>query len=362
MHNRGMRYRFIALTLLAAVAWAADERLSVDQIVSFVSSAVKLKQPDKELADYLRHVRLTNRLDESTVENLQSLGAGPKTVAILRGLITSSAALPPPAPVEPKPPAPTIPPPDSIEQSKILDEVRQYALNYTKQLPNFICVQVTRRYQDPSLGGFWRLLDTITSRLSYFDQREDYKVVLVNSQPVNDLPLDKLGGTVSQGEFGSMMKEIFQPEAEARFGWDHWATLHGKRVMAFAYDIDQAHSKYHLIVDKTIEYVPAYRGLIYVNQDTHVIERLTQNPYDMPAGFPISEVKLVLDYDIQKIGDSEFMLPLKAVVSSRSPRFLTKNDVEFKLYRKFGTETTIKFEDVGDPMPEDKTKEKPPKP
>src|SRR5216684_1727015 len=123
MHNRSMRYRFIALALLAAVAWAANDRLSVDQIVSFVSSAVKLKQPDKEVADYLRHVQLTNRLDERTVEDLQSFGAGPKTVAALRGLITNSAALPAPAPVEPKPPAPGIPPPNSLEQAKIFDEV-----------------------------------------------------------------------------------------------------------------------------------------------------------------------------------------------------------------------------------------------
>ena len=173
--------------------------------------------------------------------------------------------------------------------------------------------------------------------------------------------MEKLGGTVSKGEFGSMMKDIFKPEARARFDWDHWATLHGKRVMAFAYDIDQAHSEYHIRAE-TIEYVPAYRGLIYVNQNTHVIERLTQIPYDLPAGFPLSDVKLVLDYDIQKIGDSEFMLPLKAVITSRAPRFLTKNDVEFRLYRKFGTESTIKFEDVAEPMPEDKTKEKPPKP
>src|SRR5258708_29595718 len=107
-----MRYRFIALALLGTVAWAADMRLSVDQIVSFVSSSVKLKTPDKEVADYFRHVQLTNRLDESIVENLQSLGAGPKTVGALRALITSSATLSPPAPVDPKLPRPTIPPPD----------------------------------------------------------------------------------------------------------------------------------------------------------------------------------------------------------------------------------------------------------
>ena len=37
---------------------------------------------------------------------------------------------------------------------------------------------------------------------------------------------------------------------------------------------------------------------------------------------------------------------------------MTKNDIEFRLYRKFGTESTIKFE-TPDPLPEDQTKEKP---
>ena len=37
---------------------------------------------------------------------------------------------------------------------------------------------------------------------------------------------------------------------------------------------------------------------------------------------------------------------------------MTKNDIEFRLYRKFGTETSIKFE-TPDALPEDQTKEKP---
>jgi hypothetical protein len=54
------------------------------------------------------------------------------------------------------------------------------------------------------------------------------------------------------------------------------------------------------------------------------------------------------------------MLPVKAVVAStRSDNYLSKNEIEFRLYRKFGTETTIKF-DTPDALPEDKFKEKPP--
>jgi hypothetical protein len=352
------RLIFIAVPVLGlSIAFAADMRLTVDQLVSFIKSAVQLKQPDKQVAEYLRHVKLTNKLDDRTIEDLQGLGAGPKTVAALKDLGTGSANLtpPPPPPVAPPPPPP-IPPPSSIEQAKILDEVRQYGLNYTKQLPNFLCVQVTRRYIDPARQDSWRLVDTVTQKLSFFDQREEYKLITVNGR-TSDMPIDSLGGTTSAGEFGSMMKDIFSRESEASFDWEKWATLRGKRAYVFSYDIDQSHSRYHVLWDKSLEYIPAYRGLIYVDRDTNMVMRIVMNPYGFPTSFPVQQVQTILDYDYTKIGDAEFMVPLKAAVTSRTTRYSSKNDVEFRLYRKFGTETTITF--TPDPLPEDKLKEKP---
>ncbi len=194
--------------------------------------------------------------------------------------------------------------------------------------------------------------------MSYFEQKEDYKVVLVNNQPVQDMSLEKLGGTISEGEFASMMREIFMRESEARFEWDHWATLRGRPTYVFSYDIDQPHSHYKITADRTQEYVPAYQGKIYVDVDSKMVTRIVHTPYDIPASFPIQEVQTVLDYDYVKIAGQEFLLPLKAVVTSRSARYRSKNEEEFRMYRKFGTESTIKFE-TPDPLPEDKTKEKP---
>ena len=51
------------------------------------------------------------------------------------------------------------------------------------------------------------------------------------------------------------------------------------------------------------------------------------------------------------------MLPLKSVNTSSRTRFKSRNEIEFRLYRKFGTESTIKFE-TPEPLPDDKTKEK----
>ena len=52
----------------------------------------------------VKRLKLTNRLDAGTVEDLQGLGAGPRTLAALRELITASASLPVAAPVAPPPP------------------------------------------------------------------------------------------------------------------------------------------------------------------------------------------------------------------------------------------------------------------
>jgi hypothetical protein len=350
------------LLILAAAAGlvAADMSLTVDKLKAFIASTVQMKQPDIQVAQYLRHVKMTEKLDDRTVEALQSQGAGPKTVAALRELVEASATLPEAAPPAPKQVYVPKPPPDSVEQGRILDEMREYVMNYTKNLPNFICVQVTRRDIDPSgKGTAWYHRDTITTRLSFDGQKEDYQVALVNNQPVTNMKMEQLGGTVSAGEFGTMMKDIVQPDSNARFAWDHWATLRGRPTYVFAYDITQPYSKYRIEETDTKEsIVPAYRGQLYIDRDTKMVTKVTLNPYNIPADFPIRDVHVTLDYDFAKIGDADFMLPVKAVLTSRASRFATKNEIEFRLYRKFETGSTIKF-DTPDPLPEDQTKEKP---
>ena len=73
------------------------------------------------MAEYLHHVKMVEKLDDRTVEELQGMGAGPKTVAALRELGDASGSLPMAAPPPPKPVIVPIAPPDSIEQGKILD-------------------------------------------------------------------------------------------------------------------------------------------------------------------------------------------------------------------------------------------------
>ena len=357
-----MRCLLLLVTALALFG-AEQMALTVEKLTDFIRSAVQLKQSDKEVAETLRHVKMVEKLDDRTIEDLQSLGAGPKTVAALKALGDASASLPEAAPPPPKPVVVPIPPPDSIEQAKIIDDAREYVLNYTKNLPNFICAQVTRRYVDSGgTGSSWYHLDTITARLTYNGQHEDYQVTMKNDQPVTNVKMEQLGGTVSAGEFGTMMSDIFNPQSQAQFSWDHWATLRGRRTYAFAYDVAQENSQYHIKeTESGREIVPAYRGLVYIDRDTKMVTKITLNPYNIPSDFPIRDAHESLDYDFQTIGDAQYMLPLKAVLTSKMDRFMNKNDIEFRLYGKFETGSTIKF-DTPDALPDDQTKDKPDKP
>src|SRR5262249_52019436 len=148
------------------------------------------------------------------------LGRGPRPIAALRDLSGSSSALPeaPPPPVVA--PKPTIPAPDSVEQAQILDEIIDKARNYAKGLPDYMCIQVTRRRYDPSGSENWRLHDTIQEQLSYVDHKETYKVVMYNGQSVANVQHYQLGGAISSGEFGSIYTEIFAPETATEFNWD----------------------------------------------------------------------------------------------------------------------------------------------
>ena len=106
----------VIAALLVCVSATAQQSLKVDQLLSFVRSSIKLKQPDKEVAAYIAKLKLSEKLDERTVEELQGEGAGPKTVAALNELATASESLPKPQPKVVKPAPPPIPPPPPEEQ------------------------------------------------------------------------------------------------------------------------------------------------------------------------------------------------------------------------------------------------------
>ncbi|HLG96189.1 MAG TPA: hypothetical protein VKX49_07755 [Bryobacteraceae bacterium] len=234
--------------------------------------------------------------------------------------------------------------PDTGKQKQILADATEYALNHEQLLPNFICTQTTQRFVDFTGKSGYRSVDLIVERLTYFDHKEDYKVFMVNGEASN-LSHHDLGGAISSGEFGSVMKGIFWPDANTQFNWERFYKLRGRRMNVYSYRVEASKSDYHIVVPvKKLDLVTAYHGLVFIDDEKHYVHRITLHADGIPADFPVQEVGLVLDYDYTRIGDSEYLLPLEFELRSREGVRLIKNDVTYDGYRKFGSDSTITFD------------------
>lgn len=334
-------------------------KLSSDQVVSFIKSSIRLKHPDPQVANYLKKVVLTDQLTPARVEDLLADGLGPKAYDQLMLMAKASVVLPLPMSTNatPKAVAPSIPPPTEAEQRQLIGELREYAMNYDKRLPDFLCTQVTRRFYDPSGLEYWVNADTITAKLSYFQNKEEKKVLFVNNQ-YKDIDWDKLGGATSTGEFGSLLREVFEQESQAVFQWERWGTLRGKRNHVIRYRVPQRGSKWSIVYEKSMSVTPGYSGFIYADAQTGMVTRVTLEAQEIPSYFPIQMAKTQLDYDYTEISGNTFLLPLRAEIKMREGKFLVRNDIEFRNYRKFGADTSITF-DTPEPLSSDVVNESP---
>jgi hypothetical protein len=201
-------------------------------------------------------------------------------------------------------------------------------------------------------------VDLLTIRLSYFDQKEEYKLIMHNNRPTQE-DFKSVGGATSTGEFGSLLREIFEPRTHAHFEWDGWARLRDQLVMAFHYSVEQVNSQWGIEYEHKDHIVPAYSGRILLDKETHVVLRVTLNADNIPPTFPVKMATTILDYDYTDISGHPFLLPLKSETQMSADGVLSKNDTEFRLYRKYSAEAEITYDITPDALPADKTKETP---
>lgn len=262
----------------------------------------------------------------------------PAGLSILAGALALAQATPPAdkAPLKP---------PDLLEQAKVIAEMREYALNYTAKLPNFLCVQVTRRfYSDrdgrvPSNGA-----EVIQEQVNFYQHRESYKVQLRNGLAVQNMTHEQLGGATSSGEWGSMLNNIFAIQNGAQFDWSRWGALRGRTMYVFAYRIEKNHGYSMRDIKARTERTSAYAGLIYADAETREIQRITMKLVEIPPDFTVTHLQLRLDYKPTHIAGRIYTLPFNYELTSDDIDGRRQNVAEFKLYQVYGADTTLMFE------------------
>lgn len=334
----------LSVAILVLPALAADPPPStVREVVVLVREGIAAHRDDKQIAKALSKVKLAEKLESQPVEELESAGAGPKTIEELDHLIELSENLPD----SDTPPGFALPPvPSQDEMTAAIHHARVYAINYTERLPDFLCNENVERFEDRVGKGNWDKKDVLGVRLSYLDHAEEYHLVTLNGHPTTQ-SFQSVRGAWSQGEFGSMMLEVFDPASHAQFRWDHWTHLRKRATQVYSYRIRQNVSHYKLeygMGGAPAEVIVGLEGLVYLDGETKDIVRITNRAVDIPLDFPVRQAITALDYAPQDVGGKQFVLPLRAEVRMGTGFVHTKNEVVFSGFRKFQGESTITFD------------------
>jgi hypothetical protein len=231
------------------------------------------------------------------------------------------------------------------------------ALEYVDKLPDFTCTQVTHRtsgkagFSLPRVGNrlntlgsgnAWGVSDVIEEKLTYIGKSEQYEVLKINGKPAKGVDHLKLQGAFSAGEFGTVLHDLFDPDTLATFSWDRIERVHGRAAYVYSFRVTQEHGAAVIHRDPDRQIVAAYSGRIFVDPQTFSVLRMNVT-LDLPAGFPIVHADRMIEYKPIVIANKEYLLPSHSEIHMQDSAQWYVNEVDFKDYHKFASESTIHY-------------------
>ena len=235
-------------------------------------------------------------------------------------------------------------PPAPNPNAPLIERARDVANEWVGKLPNFLCEQFTTRYVSDSRPADWHAQDVVSAKVIYEDGRERYENISINGRPSKVDPAKSGEGAWSQGEFGTMLADLFSPATAARFQSSGDGQVSGLSAKIYDFSVEQPRSHWRIIPGGQ-HYNPAYRGSIWVDKKEARTLRIEEEALDLPKEFPVDHAEMTIDYDFVAIGTQRVLLPVKAEVlmCQRGTPDCDRNIIEFRNYHKYGAESTVKF-------------------
>jgi hypothetical protein len=229
------------------------------------------------------------------------------------------------------------------EQKTLWDEAAKNAMGYLDRLPNFRCTQETHRFTAPLKSpDQLKEADSFKDALMYEGGKVQYQRIEINGVKPENADLTKTG-VAARNEFGSMLRGLFDTDTAAAYKWAGRSMAMGVLCQVFEVEVSKPKSNFVMNIGGTREHV-AYSGRVFIDEETGMVRRLTIQGVGLPKENSLQSPALSLDYGMVKIGQNDYLLPLRSVLQLRHAKAFVRNETVFGGYRKFDAETQIKFQ------------------
>jgi hypothetical protein len=226
----------------------------------------------------------------------------------------------------------------------LIAKTRDWSQTFTQGLPNFVCRQLTTRYQEESKSSGFQPIDIVTATVVYEDGHESYRDITVGGHKVNK-KMNEIGGSTSTGEFASTLASLFSDYTQAEFRRAQTTAIGQTPAVIYDFKVLLKHSDWRIVVGgQTLQ--PAYSGSVWVDSSTGHVRRIEMSANNIPKDFPLDAVEWAVDYDHVSLGATHtFLLPVHAenLSCQRGSTICTKNAVDFRDYHKYSGESSITF-------------------
>ena len=260
------------------------------------------------------------------------------------------------------------PPPLSSDQTSVLESARKLAMQYTHVLPDFICTQTTRRTITRAMdsngnigagisgrsplaamaGSSGYLSDVIDEQLTYVGGKESYEVLTVNGKKVHNVDHMHFQGATSEGEFGSMLVQVFAPESHTAFSWGRVASVHGRHAWVYEFVVPRESGTEVIARDTDKEVLVSISGQVYIDPETKEVLQISSR-LDLPPGFPIHLAQRNIEFSPREIAGKNYSLPTRSLVHMEDGKSVYDNRIEFRDYHRFASESTLHYEESNQP-------------
>jgi hypothetical protein len=376
--------RFFLAMMLAALALPAvaakfaapksngPEKVTVDQLEQALS--VVHGKSDAEMAQALSALELTERLSAARLAHLEADLPGEKTREALLILADQSAFLLPPDDELVHDPTP-----DAGATRQMLVQIVSYVNTTVRQLPNLMAERDTIGFEDRPQEDIQEATDVVSVSylplhavgksslaVTYRDRKE-----VVDGVATKALKHEgKVGGLVTSGEFGPILSTVLADALKGKITWARWEQGQSRRLAVFHYSVPDEKSNYYVKfccdTDASVFNERAsYHGEITFDPADGSILRLTLEAEMPPKGL-VPHAGIAIEYSSVEIGGKGYTCPAKSVSLLQAHTALPQgafsrsnyqgapktflNDVEFRDYRRFGSETRILASDSDVPL------------
>jgi hypothetical protein len=374
------------LLLLAALALPAlgANRVTVEQLEKTVAAAQG--RPDREVAQSLGNLELTERLSRARLERLRADLHGEKARLALLALADASAFL--------DLPAADIPPgaaPDSTTQGQIISRAEDFVIATVSKMPDFFATRTTTRFQDMKVFSLFGDPIFIENQSFQFIDRLITPVTYRNGREVLEAPGAKRRGSsvtsttglTTWGVFGPLLGVVMADILKGKVGWGHWEQGPAGLLAVFRYTVPEDRSNYTVRYCcfrsgqgemREFEAIPAYHGEIAIDPASGAVLRLVLKT-DLQPELPMERADVLVEYGPVEIGGRTYICPVTSTSISRAetvvlhgsqfyadkktkpdgdagdpanrteamsgPKLNAINDVVFENYHRFRGEVTI---------------------